>query len=156
MKEFNRNLNGSIAHLKPFPGSKAKQMDHHSIPILEEHQYDAATIHVGINDLPKSRTNIDANEIAKAIINLALHCWRHNVATIFISSIVYSTNISHTIIQRLNGLFLNECTNYAFHLVDKGAVYKMNLQKDGVHLVESGKVIIANILINCINKFLYK
>ena len=106
--------------------------------------------------MPKSRTNIDANEIAKAIINLALHCWSHNVVTIFISSIVYITNISHTIIQRLNRLFLNECTNYAFHLVDKGAVYKMNLQKDGVHLVESGKVIIANILINCINKFLYK
>ena len=105
--------------------------------------------------MTKSRTNIDANEI-KEIINLALHCLSHNVATIFISSIVYSTNISHTIIQRLNGLFLNECTNYAFHLVNNGAVYKMNLQKDGVHLVESGKVIIANILINCANKFLYK
>ena len=41
MKEFNKNLNGGIAHLKPSPGSKAKQMDHHAIPILKEHQYDA-------------------------------------------------------------------------------------------------------------------
>ena len=68
MKEFNKNLNGGIAHLKPFPGSKAKQMDHHAIPILKEHQYDAAVIHVGINDLLKSRTNLNVSEIAKDII----------------------------------------------------------------------------------------
>ena len=44
MKEFNKYLNEDTAHLKSFPGSKAKQMDHHVIPILEEHQYDAAVI----------------------------------------------------------------------------------------------------------------
>ena len=98
VKEFNRNLNGSIAHLKPFPGSKAKQMDHHSIPILEEHQYDAATIHVGIDDLLKSRTNINVSKIAKDVINIALRCRSHNIATIFISRIVYSTKVCHTII----------------------------------------------------------
>ena len=38
MKEFNKYLSGDIAHLKPSPESKAKQMDHHVIPILEEHQ----------------------------------------------------------------------------------------------------------------------
>ena len=154
MKEFNKNLNGGIAHLKPFPGSKAKQMDHHAIPILKEHQYDAAVIHVGINDLLKSRTNINVSEIAKDIIDIALRCRSHNIATIFISSIVYSTKISHMKIQKLNGLLLNECTKYGFHLVDNGAVSKENLWRDGVHLVESGKVIIANNFLNCINNFL--
>ena len=100
MKEFNKNLNGGIAHLKPFPGSKAKQMDHYDIPILKEHQYDAAVIHVGINDLLKSRTNINESKIAKDIIDIALPCRSHNIATIFISSIVYSTKISHTKIQK--------------------------------------------------------
>ena len=69
MKEFHKNLNGSIAHLKSFPGSKAKQIDHHVIPILEEHQYDSAAINVGINDLLKNRTSINVNEIAKDIKN---------------------------------------------------------------------------------------
>ena len=153
MKEFNKYLNGGIAHLKPFPGSKAKQMDHHVIPILEQHQYDAAVIHVGINDLLKRRTNINASQIAKDIINIALRCRSHNIAIIFISSIVYSTKVSHTIIQKLNELLLNECTKYDFHLVDNGAVSKVNLWKDGVHLVESGKAVIANNLLNCINNF---
>ena len=134
-------------------------MDHHDIPILEEHQYDAAAIRVGIDDLLKSRTNINVSEIAKDIINIALSCWSHNtllegIATIFISSIVYRTKVSHTIIQKLNGLLLNECTKYGLHLVNNGAATKENLRMDGIHLVESGKVIIANNLSNCINNFL--
>ena len=76
------------------------------------------------------------------------------IATIFISSIVYRTKVSHTIIQKLNGLLLNECTKYGLHLVNNGAATKENLRMDGIHLVESGKVIIANNLSNCINNFL--
>ena len=140
MKEFNKSLNGGIARFKLFPRSKAKQMDHHAIPILEEHQYDDPVIHAGINDLLKSCTNINISEIVKDIINITLRCRSHNIATIFISSIVYSTKISHTKSQKLNGLLLNEFTN--------------NLWREGVHLVESGKVVIANNLLNCINNFL--
>ena len=91
MKEFNKYLNGDIAHLNPFPGTKAKQMDHHIISVSEEHEYGAAAIHVGIKDLLKSRTNFNVSEIAKDIINIALSCRSHNIASIFISSITYST-----------------------------------------------------------------
>ena len=107
-------------------------MDHRVIPNLEEH-------HVGINDLLKSRTNINVSEIAKDIIDIALCCRSHNIETIFISGIVYSTKVSHTKIQKLNELLLSECTKYGFHLVDNEGVFKENLWKDGVHLVENGK-----------------
>ena len=72
----------------------------------------------------------------------------------FISSIVYSTKVSHTIMQKLNGLLLNECTKYGFYLVENEAVSKKKLWSDSVHLVGSSKVIIANNLINGINNFL--
>ena len=84
MKEFNKNLNGGIAHLKPFPGSKAMQMDHHAIPILEEHRCDTAAIPGGINDLLKSRTNINVSEIAKDSINITLRCRSHNCCVFLI------------------------------------------------------------------------
>ena len=126
-KEFNKELNEGVAHLQSFPGSKANEMDHHAIPILEEHQCgtyvyiymyisdlyisdgalvyvslvnflcksivqeekcDDATIDVGINDLPKSHLKINISEIAKGIINIALRCRSHNIATISISSII--------------------------------------------------------------------
>ena len=35
MKEFNKKLDRGIAHLKRFPASKAKQMDHHTCIFLE-------------------------------------------------------------------------------------------------------------------------
>ena len=92
---------------KPFRRSKAKQIDHDAIPIFDKHQYNAAIIHVGINDLLTSRTRIKVSEIAKHIVNVALRSRSHNIATIFISSIVYSTKISHTKIQGLNRLLLN-------------------------------------------------
>ena len=37
MGELNCHVNGGKVHLKSFPGSKAKQLNHHTIPILEEH-----------------------------------------------------------------------------------------------------------------------
>ena len=36
--------------MKAFPGVKARQLNHHTIPLLEDNAYDAAAIHVGIND----------------------------------------------------------------------------------------------------------
>ena len=42
MREINNHLEEGIAHLKAFPGSnsKSQQLNHHSIPILQEHEYD--------------------------------------------------------------------------------------------------------------------
>ena len=38
MGELNRYINGGKIYLKSFPWSKANQLNHHTIPILEEHQ----------------------------------------------------------------------------------------------------------------------
>ena len=147
-------LNRGIAHHKPFSGSKVKQMDHHTIPILEEHQSDAAAIRVRINGFIKCRTSFNVNKNAKDFINIALRCQSHNLARIFISSVGYSTKVSYTIIQKLNEHLLNECAKYIFHLIYNRAVSKKDLLNDGVHLLESGKVIIIYNLINGINNFL--
>ena len=40
MSEFNKYLEKGIAHLKAFPGSKAQGLNHHSILILQEYEYD--------------------------------------------------------------------------------------------------------------------
>ena len=51
--EVNRYVKDGKFHQKSFPRSKTKQLNHHTIPILEEHQYDVAAIHIGTNDLIK-------------------------------------------------------------------------------------------------------
>ena len=64
-----------------------------------------------VNEIAK---DINENKVTK---DIALRCRSHNLATTYIF-IVYSNRVSHTIIQKLNGILLNECTKYGFHLVD--------------------------------------
>ena len=42
---------------------------------------------------------------------------------------------------------------YGFYFIDNGAISKKDLWKDGIHLIESGRVIVANNLINYLNNF---
>ena len=153
MGKFNSCINGANVQLKSFPGCKTIQLDHHTIPILQGQYYDAAGIHVGINDLLNSSSKKSVDEICDDIIKIALRCRSHNIATIFISSIAYSTKVNLQLIPNLNDLLYNACTKYVFHFVDNNAVSKCDPWKDGIHLLETGKVIIANNFISSINYF---
>ena len=143
MCKFNFCINGANVQLKSFPGCKAVQLDHYTIPILQEQNYDPAGIHVGINDLLKSSSKKSVDEICGDIIKIALRCRSHNIATIFISSITYSIKVNLQLIRNLNGLLYIACTKYGFYFVDNGDVSRCDLWKDGIHLLETGKMIIG-------------
>ena len=123
MGNFNSCINEANVQLKSFPVCKAMQLDHHTIPILQEQYKDAAGIHVGINDLLNSSFKKSVDEICDDIIKTAIY----NIATIFISSSAYSTKVNPQLIRNLNGLLYNACTKYGFHFVDNGAVSKFDL-----------------------------
>ena len=106
MREFDNHLEEGITHLKTFPGSKSQQLNHHSIPVLQEHEYERAIIHVGINDLIKNpNENKDATKIAKDVIHIALQFRNLNIGTVFISSIVYSTKVNYQLLCKVNNFF---------------------------------------------------
>ena len=54
MGKFNSCINEGNILLKSFPECKSMQLDHHIILILQNQYYDAAGIHVGINNLLNS------------------------------------------------------------------------------------------------------
>ena len=159
MREFNNHLEEEITHLKAFPGSKSQQLNHHSIPILEEHEYDGAIIHVGINDLIKNpNENKDTTKIAWDVIDIALQCRNHNIGTVFISSIVYNTKVNYELLCKLNNLLYEEFVKNGFYFIDNSAVTDrwrdgVHLWKDGVHMVESGKCLVANNFMCHLNNF---
>ena len=68
MRECNKHLEKGIAHLKAFPGSKAQTLNHHSIQILQEHEYSGAIIHMGINDFIKNPNENKHNENSEGYI----------------------------------------------------------------------------------------
>ena len=141
--------------MKSFPGSKANQPNHHTIPILVDHQCDAAPIHVGINDLLKGMpNNVTVDSICNDILETALHCRNHNIGEVFISSVAYSSKVSNELIQLLNNLLYKKCIEYGYIFINKGAVSKIDLWTDGIHLLDSDKTKIANNLIRSFNYFL--
>ena len=61
MGEFSSFIKKGGVFLKAFLETKARQLNHYTIPLLEDNTYDAAAIHVSINDLlsnVKSTNNI--------------------------------------------------------------------------------------------------
>ena len=127
--------------MKAFPGAKARQWNHYTISLLGDNTYDAAAIHVRINDL---LSNVKSTkDICKDIIDIALRCRITNTGMIFVSSIAYSSKVNPASIQQLNDLLFDEYRKNGFKFVDNGVVSEIDLWTDGIHMIESGK---------CINK----
>lgn len=85
------------------------------------------------NFLKNSLTPKDTDAISNDIINNKLKFRSLNIATIFLSSITYSTQINFQLIRNLNSLLYNACIKYSFKFVDNGAVSKSDLCKGGIH-----------------------
>ena len=77
-----------------------------------------------------------------------------NIGTLFISSIVYSTKVNYELLCKVNNLLHEECVKNGFYFIDNSAVTERDLWKDGVHMVESGKCLVANNFICHLNNFL--
>ena len=54
MKQFNLHIHGGKVYLKAFPGAKTDQLNHYIKPSLGEYKYDAAMIHIRINNILRS------------------------------------------------------------------------------------------------------
>ena len=112
MGEFNSFIKKGEVSLKAFPGAKARQLNHYTIPLLEDNTYDGAIIHVGINDLQSNDKS--TTDICKEIINIGLRCRNNNIGMIFISSIAYSSEVNSSLIQQLNDLLFDEWRRNGF------------------------------------------
>ena len=104
MGEFNSFIKKREVSLKAFPEAKARQLNHYTIPLLEDNTNDGAIIHVGINDLLSNDKS--TNGICKEIIDIGLRCKYNNIGMIFISSIAYSSKVNPSLIQQLNEMNL--------------------------------------------------
>ena len=59
MEEFNSFIKEGETYLKAFPGAKVNQLNYQTIPVILGNNYDAAAIHVGINDLLSSNKSVN-------------------------------------------------------------------------------------------------
>ena len=89
IKKINRQIQGGKIHVKAFPRAKSTQLNHYVTPTLEEYSYDAAIIHVGINDILRSKH--DELDKLPGNIKVGNTCQKCNTRKIYISAILPST-----------------------------------------------------------------
>ena len=158
MKEFNRLSSSGKTYIRAFPGATARQLNHYVQPTLVDDKPDAILIHVGINDLlnnnGKKLIDVEIEELEQEIIDIGLRCKEAKVKNILISGITYSTKVDVNTIRRLNDIVKASCELNSFYYINNENVKKEHLWKDGIHLVNSGLVIIAKNFIYGINNFL--
>ena len=157
MKQFNLHIHGGKVYLKAFPGAKIDQLNHHIKPSLGEYKYDAVMIHIGINNVLRSKTESEVNDISKkVIITITDNCRIYNIAKTFISSIIRCRSRTTVDIDYINGEISESCIQNNCEFISNMQINKPDLWRDGIQLQESGKIIIAKNIINSINNFLSK
>ena len=159
MYEFNHYVTSGKAHLKAFPGATAKRLHHYILPTLYEDNPDAVILHVGYNDLsPKNGQldDIDVSKVTKEILDIGETCRMQGVSKVFISGLICNRNHQkQLLINDLNNLLKEGCEKNGFIFINNEGIRKEHLWRDGIHMQESGKVILARNFIQYLNDFLY-
>ena len=118
MKEFNAAVRGGRVHLKSFPGSKAVQQNQLVKPTLQEYTYNAAIIHVGINEILRCKNNEELKELPNNIIKIAHTCQEYNIGKIFISSKLTCTRTFASIAKINQDIIKNLCISNYFEFIE--------------------------------------
>ena len=116
IKEINRQIQGGRIHVKAFPGAKSAQLNHYVTPTLEECSYDAAIIHVGINDILRSKHYDELDKLPGNIIKEGNICQKYNIGKIYISAILPSTRLNINIFD-INKKLHDLCMKYNFEFI---------------------------------------
>ena len=78
----------------------------------------------------------------------------HGVSKVFVSVIVGNKRIPESLLEEVNEKISFVCNKNNFIFVDNSNISNIHLFDDGLHLVESGRCILANNVIDRINNFL--
>ena len=85
-------------------------------------------------------------------IDLGLKCRSKRVQKIMISGIICRRNsFQNKRVQRINQKLESMCYDHSFVFIDNSSIGVSHLYRDGIDLLESSKVILANNFITAIN-----
>ena len=135
-----------------FPGASSHQLLHSLDVHFEDRQINTVVIYVGINDILRDSSQSSIDGLLQNMKNMSLECTKLGVKNIFISGLVYTTRINIGILAKIHVVIQNFCQKYGWFYVDNRNIGGKHLYKDGLHLMEEGKIILARNLVFCLNK----
>ena len=126
-------------------------MNHHIIPTLLEDKPDIVIVHVGINDV---LNRFDQDQIIENIQQMYITCKNFNVNQVIISGIVSCKRADNSVINYINENLKIESTTKGYQFLDNENIKLDNSCRDGLHLVESGKIFFLDNYVNFLYHFL--
>ena len=113
MKHLNSQVKEGRINLKTFPGTKGNQLNHCVMTTFKECDYDCATIHVGINDIFRSKDISELKDFPKKI----MYKKNYNIGKVYVSSILASTR-TFIDISQINEVIKELCHKSNFVFID--------------------------------------
>ena len=152
--EFKYWLHKGYALLESFPGGTSKELLYYVEPILKNKKFDAAFLHVGVNDLLNDENQGSVQNLLGNLKQIGLKCKSAGVTRILISGIVLNNKLASAYISGVNRRISNMCRDNSFAFTGSNNIPTSSLFCDGSHLLEIGKRILANNFIDNLNDFL--
>ena len=135
-----------------FPGATSNEILHYLDVHLTNSSTDAVILHVGVNDLLEDNSQLKIENLGNNLRSMVEKCHTFGIKNVFISGLVYTTRIGLPVLERTHGMILHLCNKLGICYVDNRNIRMKHLWKDGLHLVESGKVILANNFLSSLSK----
>ena len=145
--------NNGYARFKIFPGANSKELLHYIVPTLENGFYNTAVVHVRVNnDLLQKNSLASVENLLSNLISARNKRQASGIEKIFISTIALSRGISPATIESVNEKIPLYKRN-SFIYADNTNILNSHLFSDGLHLIETGKCLLASNFINTVKSF---
>ena len=153
LHEFRYWLHKGYAQLKSFPGSRSKKLLYYVEPTLKSKNFDAALLHVAVNDLLNDESQDSVQNLLDNLKQIGLKCKSAGVTRTLIPGIVVNNKLTSAYISSVNQCISNMCRHKSFVFIDNNNIPTSSLFRDGLHLLEIGKRILANNFTDNLNNF---
>ena len=137
------NLNGKTK-MASFPGATSKEILHYLEVHLTNSSADVVILPIGVNDLLEDNSKSKIEHQGKNLRSMVEKCHTCAVKNVFILGLTYSTRIGLPVLERTRKMVVHLCNKLSVFYVDNRNIRRKHLWKDGLHLVEFGRVILAS------------
>ena len=127
---LNTNLTKSKAISKCFPGASSNDFIRYIKPTLQNPQnlFESAILHIGVNDLLKRDSNIDA--VTNNIMKIASECKTYGIKNILILGLTINNRLHSDLTDTMNNAFKLDCIKYGYHFIENSNILPDNLWQD--------------------------
>ena len=116
-------------------------------------KFDAALLYVGVNDPLNDENQDSVQNLLDNLKQIGVKYKSTGVTRILIYRVV-NNKLASAYISNVNQCISNMCRDNAFVFIDNNNIPTSSLFRDGLHLLEIGKRILANNFMDNLNNFL--